>query len=40
VHMTVTPQDLVDEEEAAKGGSSRGNRDGGEATAGCRCVIL
>ncbi|KAM3086251.1 hypothetical protein ACMFMG_000389 [Clarireedia jacksonii] len=40
VHMTVTPQDLVDEEEAAKGGSSRGNRDNGEPTAGCRCVIL
>ncbi|PQE20515.1 ubiquitin protein [Rutstroemia sp. NJR-2017a BBW] len=40
VHMTVTPQDLVDEEEAAKGGSSRGNREGSEATAGCRCVIL
>ena len=40
VHMTVRPQDIVDDEEAAKGKSSGGNRGEGEDTAGCRCVIL
>ncbi|KAF2832927.1 hypothetical protein CC86DRAFT_2035 [Ophiobolus disseminans] len=40
VHMTVRPQDVVDEEDAKIGkGSNR--RDGDEEpTAGCRCVIL
>ncbi|KAF2089110.1 hypothetical protein K490DRAFT_38645 [Saccharata proteae CBS 121410] len=41
VHMTVKPQELIDEEDAktAKTGSGR-DRDGEERTAGCRCVIL
>lgn len=40
VHMTVKPQDVVDEEDAkiAKGNSRREGEE--EATAGCRCVIL
>ena len=40
VHMTVRPQDIVDDEEAAKGKAASGNRGDGEETAGCRCVIL
>ncbi|KAI9713472.1 MAG: hypothetical protein M1820_000854 [Bogoriella megaspora] len=41
LHMTVKPQELLDDEDGktAKAGSGRG-RDGEEATAGCRCVIL
>jgi len=39
VHMTVRPQDVVDEEEQSKGKALRGEGDGGESTAGCRCVI-
>ncbi|OCK86429.1 ubiquitin-like protein [Lepidopterella palustris CBS 459.81] len=40
VHMTVKPQEVVDEEDAktAKGGSRRDGDD--ESHAGCRCVIL
>ncbi|CAI6240312.1 unnamed protein product [Periconia digitata] len=40
VHMTVKPQEVVDEEDAkgGKGGSRRDTDE--EATAGCRCVIL
>jgi hypothetical protein len=41
VHMTVKPQEVVDEEENAKTGKSSKTRDDGEEpTAGCRCVIL
>jgi hypothetical protein len=40
VHMTVRPQDIVDDEEAAKGKSGSGARGDREDTAGCRCVIL
>ncbi|KAH8808925.1 ubiquitin-related domain-containing protein [Xylogone sp. PMI_703] len=40
VHMTVRPQDVVDEEDASKGKSMGRHGDSGEATAGCRCVIL
>lgn len=40
VHMTVKPQEMIDEEDASKGKSSARDRDGGEHTAGCRCVIL
>ncbi|KAH8594357.1 ubiquitin-related domain-containing protein [Bisporella sp. PMI_857] len=40
VHMTVKPQDLVDEEEASKNKTSSRDRNGEESTAGCRCVIL
>ncbi|KAF2637040.1 hypothetical protein P280DRAFT_136916 [Massarina eburnea CBS 473.64] len=40
VHMTVKPQEVVDEEDA-KGGKGGSRRDGEEeVTAGCRCVIL
>jgi len=38
VHMTVKPQDVIDDEEAAK---SKGVREQGtERSPGCRCVIL
>jgi hypothetical protein len=40
VHMTVRPQDIVDEEDASKGKGMGRDRDGNESTAGCRCVIL
>ena len=40
VHMTVRPQDIVDDEEAAKGKTGAGARGDREDTAGCRCVIL
>ncbi|KAL6706470.1 hypothetical protein ACN47E_005409 [Coniothyrium glycines] len=41
VHMTVKPQEVVDEEENAKTGKGPKGRDGDdEPTAGCRCVIL
>jgi hypothetical protein len=39
VHMTIKPQDIVDEEDA-KIKSSGKDRDGSERTHGCRCVIL
>ncbi|KAH7080221.1 ubiquitin-related domain-containing protein [Paraphoma chrysanthemicola] len=40
VHMTVKPQEVVDEEDA-KTGKGANRRDGeDEPTAGCRCVIL
>lgn len=39
VHMTVKPQDIVDEEDAKiKTGGK--DREGSERTHGCRCVIL
>lgn len=45
VHMTVRPQDVVDEEETERKrnegrGSRRGHPGGEEATPGCRCVIM
>lgn len=40
VHMTVRPQEIVDEEEASKNKALSRNGEGGESTAGCRCVIL
>ncbi|KAF7512992.1 hypothetical protein GJ744_011258 [Endocarpon pusillum] len=42
VHMTVKPQDMLDEEEAAAKGGKSGSRhgDGDERSPGCRCVIL
>jgi len=40
VHMTVRPQEVVDDEEASKSKALRGERDGTESTPGCRCVIL
>lgn len=41
IHMTVKPQDIVDEEDAkgAKTQFSR-DRDANERSPGCRCVIL
>ncbi|APA12671.1 hypothetical protein sscle_09g074410 [Sclerotinia sclerotiorum 1980 UF-70] len=40
VHMTIRPQDIVDEEDASKAKSTSRGREGGESHAGCRCVIL
>ncbi|KAH8679072.1 ubiquitin-related domain-containing protein, partial [Tricladium varicosporioides] len=40
VHMTVRPQDIVDEEDASKGKGMGRDRGDSESTAGCRCVIL
>lgn len=40
VHMTVKPQEIVDEEDAKTGKGGK-TRDGDEEIhAGCRCVIL
>ena len=40
VHMTIKPQDIVDDEDA-KGSKTGGrDRDGNERSLGCRCVIL
>ncbi|MCJ1438028.1 hypothetical protein MMC27_007415 [Xylographa pallens] len=40
VHMTIKPQDVVDDEDAriAKGGAR--DRDGNERTPGCRCILM
>lgn len=40
VHMTVKPQEVVDDEEATKSKALRGDREGTEGTPGCRCIIL
>ncbi|CAD6499170.1 BgTH12-04822 [Blumeria graminis f. sp. triticale] len=40
IHMTVRPQDLVDDEDASKGKILSKDRDNGDATAGCRCAIM
>ncbi|KAF2856130.1 hypothetical protein T440DRAFT_463459 [Plenodomus tracheiphilus IPT5] len=41
VHMTVKPQEVVDDEENAKSGKGASRRDDDdEPTAGCRCVVL
>ena len=39
VHMTVKPQDIVDEEDAKMKTSGK-DREGSERSHGCRCVIL
>ncbi|EPE28235.1 Ubiquitin-like protein [Glarea lozoyensis ATCC 20868] len=39
VHMTVRPQDIVDEEDASKGKGMGRDRGDGESNAGCRCVV-
>ncbi|KAF2094790.1 hypothetical protein NA57DRAFT_45595 [Rhizodiscina lignyota] len=39
VHMTVKPQEIVDEEDTKTGKGGR-DRDGEDRDAGCRCVIL
>lgn len=40
VHMTVKPQDIVDDEEAIRGKTGTRDRDQQESTPGCRCTIL
>jgi hypothetical protein len=41
VHMTIKPQDVVDDEDAQKGkGGRRADSDDDDAHATCRCVIL
>ncbi|KAI9839694.1 MAG: hypothetical protein M1838_004316 [Thelocarpon superellum] len=41
IHMTVRPQEVVDEEDAKTAKQELGrDRDGNERTPGCRCVIL
>lgn len=44
LHMTIKPQEIIDEEENAKsgkGGFGPGSgRDSGDRTPGCRCIIL
>ncbi|KAK2624532.1 hypothetical protein QTJ16_006482 [Diplocarpon rosae] len=39
VHMTVRPQDIVDEEDAAKGKAIARDRDGAGSQGACRCVV-
>ncbi|KAI4154048.1 MAG: hypothetical protein L6R39_001459 [Caloplaca ligustica] len=40
VHMTVKPQDIVDEEDAKIAKTGSRDRDGEERNPGCRCMIL
>ncbi|KAF2842335.1 hypothetical protein M501DRAFT_1013684 [Patellaria atrata CBS 101060] len=40
LHMTVKPQDLIEEEDTKTGKSTARDRGDNEPTAGCRCVIL
>ncbi|KAL8761183.1 MAG: hypothetical protein Q9184_002673 [Pyrenodesmia sp. 2 TL-2023] len=40
VHMTVKPQEIVDEEDAKIAKTGSRDRDGNEGSPGCRCVIL
>ena len=42
VHMSVKPQDIVDDEENAKSGKAAGGRDraGSESGANCRCCVI
>lgn len=40
VHMTIKPQEIVDEEDAKMAKSGNRDRDGNERSPGCRCVIL
>lgn len=40
VHMTMRPQDIVDEEDASKGKILSKDRETGELTAGCRCSMM
>lgn len=40
VHMTVKPQEVVDEEDAKTAKTGGRDNDDGETTARCRCVIL
>ncbi len=40
VHMSIKPQEMVDDEEASKQKNLGRDRDGEERTAGCHCIIL
>ncbi|KAL9580614.1 MAG: hypothetical protein Q9203_006232 [Teloschistes exilis] len=40
VHMTVKPQEIVDEEDAKIAKAGGRDHDGNEGTTGCRCIIL
>ncbi len=40
VHMSIKPQEMVDDEEASKQKNMGRDRDGEERTAGCHCIIL
>ena len=40
VHMTVKPQDIVDEEDAKLAKQGGRDRDGNERSPGCRCVLM
>ena len=39
VHMSVKPQDIVDEEDARLKAGGK-DREGNERTPGCRCIIM
>jgi hypothetical protein len=39
IHMTIKPQEIVDEEDARLKSGGR-DRDGNERSPGCRCVIM
>ncbi|SLM36365.1 Ubiquitin-related domain [Lasallia pustulata] len=40
VHMTIKPQEIVDEEDAKTGKSGGRDRNGNERSPGCRCLIM
>lgn len=40
VHMTIKPQEIVDEEDAKMAKSGTRDRDGNDRSPRCRCVIL
>ena len=40
VHMTVRPQEVVDEEDASKSKAMSRNGDGNDPTHGCRCIMM
>ena len=40
VHMTIKPQEIMDEEDAKIAKTISRDRDGNERSTGCRCVIL
>ena len=40
VHMTMKPQEVVDDEDARMGKGSHRDRDGNEHTPGCRCLVM
>lgn len=40
VHMTIKPQDMVDDEEASKSKAPGRERENGDGPSRCHCVIL